>query len=77
MPEDKKKHLIFGFIVTIIFGLFCGAFWGLLVGVSCGIFKEIVDSMGYGTPELLDFLYTAVGSGFAYLLLILLTGGIL
>jgi len=35
---------------------------GLLIGAAAGILKEWLDSKGSGTPELLDFIATVLGS---------------
>jgi hypothetical protein len=60
-PEkDKIKHYIVGFLISI-FGLFFWPFYFL--GVIVGLLKEIYDKKTKkGTPEFLDFVWTAAGS---------------
>lgn len=36
--------------------------WGLLAALSAGIAKELLDSLGMGTPEWEDLAYTAYGA---------------
>lgn len=58
--SDKRKHFIAGFIISLIIGI-CVPYAGILFAVIAGIIKEIRDKMGYGTPELLDFVFTVLG----------------
>lgn len=60
--SDKHKHFFFGFLLSLVFG---GAttFWvGFLLSTACGAFKEWIDSKGFGTVEVLDFVFTAFGA---------------
>ncbi len=44
----------------------------LVLSIMAGLFKEIYDLMGYGTPDLKDFLYTVLGGLSGYLVYSLL-----
>ena len=61
---DKKLHILAGFLIVISL-----AWWSVLYGflAACiiGAVKELVwDKMfGKGTPELADFIATAIGGG--------------
>ena len=61
--SDKLKHFYWGTIYTVAALLFWlvfsfNSFWILLPSLFFGAFKEIRDYLGYGNPELKDFLFT-------------------
>jgi hypothetical protein len=63
MTKDKLYHLIAGFVIAIIIGLF-NPIIGLIIAVLAGIAKDVVYDLllKKGTFELLDILATAVGA---------------
>lgn len=67
---DKKTHFKVGACITltasIILGLFMPPLPAILIGVIlaaiAGVYKEVKDLVtGTGTPEMLDFAFTALG----------------
>lgn len=63
MKKDKLYHLIAGFTIALIFGLF-NPILGLVIAVLAGIAKDVVYDLllKKGTFELLDIGATAVGA---------------
>lgn len=63
MKKDKLYHLIAGFAIALIFGLF-NPIAGLVIAISAGFAKDVVWDLYLkkGTFELLDILATAVGA---------------
>ena len=59
---DKRKHLIIGFLISLLIGIWAGALLGFIVGCIAGAIKEWWDSKGHGTVELMDFVFTAAGA---------------
>tara|TARA_B110000908_G_scaffold52171_1_gene63697 strand:- start:108 stop:284 length:177 start_codon:yes stop_codon:yes gene_type:complete len=47
--------------------------WAFIVAVLIGAAKEARDKLGYGTPDVWDFVATAVGA--AIVLPVLIVGG--
>lgn len=62
MAEDKKKHLICGFLIAFICGIKWGAPVGLVAGVLAGLGKEAYDFLDYGDFDEDDMMYTWVGA---------------
>lgn len=58
---DKRKHLIAGFLISLIVGVLCPLL-GFALGCIAGALKEWWDSKGHGTVELMDFVFTCLGS---------------
>jgi len=83
IKPDKKKHIWAGFLITLLSGLVIGSDgstfdnlmsgigWGLLLGATIGLLKELVWdwALGKGKMELFDFIATVIGSAFAVALL--------
>lgn len=68
---DKKLHFAAGLCIALIFGLF-NPLLGFVLAVGAGALKEIIDQEGgKGTPELLDFVFTALGGAIGALLYVL------
>ena len=65
IPLDKQSHLLAGTTIAFTVALFLGWEFGLGAAVVAGAGKEIVDRMGFGTPDKWDFLATALGGVFA------------
>ena len=59
--NDKALHFIAGLVIAIVLGFVFNPLVGFLLAVSAGAAKELWDMMGYGTPELTDFVATAAG----------------
>ena len=58
---DKKLHFAMGLCIALLLGLF-NPLLGFAVAVGAGALKEIVDQLGgKGTPEFMDFVFTALG----------------
>ena len=67
IQPDKFLHLLVGFIIAFFIGLI-NPIIGLVVAILAGIGKEVYDKVSKkGTPEFLDFVFTAIGGilGFA------------
>lgn len=64
MSKDKILHFVAGIGVTLFFSIILSPIWGVLFGIAFGIGKELIWDKWWkkGTPELLDFLATALGS---------------
>lgn len=60
MAEDKQKHLIYGFIIAMLFGMISPIF-GLGIALLAGVLKELYGMTGRGTPDIMDVTYTALG----------------
>lgn len=59
---DKILHFIAGIVIAGVGTLFLGAYIGFAAAVMAGAAKEIIDLMGYGTPEISDFVHTLAGA---------------
>lgn len=60
--SDKQKHIIAGFVISIIFG-FLSTSWfvGFLFASFVGVIKELWDLSGHGTPDWMDLIATMIG----------------
>lgn len=59
---DKRKHFYVGFVIALVVGVLFGALVGFVAGSLAGAIKEWWDSKGYGTVELMDFIFTMIGA---------------
>jgi hypothetical protein len=59
---DKQAHFWAGLAICLGVSLFFGPWVGLAVSVVAGIGKEVIDSLGYGTPDKWDGAATIFGS---------------
>ncbi|MDI9367551.1 MAG: hypothetical protein QM445_04280 [Thermotogota bacterium] len=75
MSKDKILHFVAGIGVTLFFSIILSPIWGVLFGIAFGIGKELIWDkwLKKGTPELLDFLATALGSLLTFALLLVFT----
>ena len=75
MSKDKILHFIAGLCITLFFSIILSPIWGVLFGIAFGIAKELIWDkwLKKGTPELLDFLATALGSLLTFALLLVFT----
>ena len=63
MTKDKLYHLIAGFAIALIFGLF-NPILGLVIAVGAGFTKDVVWDLYLkrGTFEVLDIFATVIGA---------------
>lgn len=78
LAKDKEDHMFMGMYISIavlILAIIVSTyitlpFWGLygiIAASAAGIAKEVYDKVtGKGTPEVLDFVWTAVGGTIIY-----------
>lgn len=62
MTLDKQAHFFAGAAIAATIALYLDPTLGLAAGILAGLSKELVDRMGYGTPDAKDFLATALGA---------------
>jgi hypothetical protein len=62
MTLDKQAHFFAGAAIAATIALYLNPALGLAAGILAGLAKEVVDRMGYGTPDLKDFVATAAGA---------------
>lgn len=77
MQRDKLKHLLVGIGISLVFGVQFSPLIGLLIATIVGALKEIMWDwlLKRGTPELMDFLATALGGAISYMAIKLILGG--
>ncbi len=77
MKQDKLKHLLAGIGISLVFSVQFSPLIGLIAATIIGALKEIIWDwlLKKGTPELLDFLATALGGAIAYMAIKLILGG--
>lgn len=73
---DKLAHFFWGFIyavVSYLIGCYLleSKMFTMFVPVLLGGVKELRDSRGHGTPEIMDFIYTVIPSVVIFLISIL------
>ena len=62
IPIDKQAHFFAGAAIASTIALYSGdAVWGLGACVVAAIGKELYDASGRGTPDVWDFVATALG----------------
>ena len=63
IQPDKIKHFIAGALITTVC-LFIGlsSAWTLCIVAVIGAIKELYDLCGYGTPEVMDLVWTIAGA---------------
>jgi hypothetical protein len=66
-----------GIGISLVFGVQFSPLIGLLIAAIVGALKEIIWDwlLKKGTPELLDFLATALGGAIAYMVVKIALGG--
>lgn len=63
IPQGKKQHFVAGFGITVIASLFVGYLIAAVIAILAAAGKELYDKVtGKGTPELLDFVATVIGT---------------
>ena len=63
IPQDKKKHFVAGFAITVVVSLFFGYIIGAVAAVIAAAGKGLYDKVTRkGTPEVLDFVATVLGA---------------
>ena len=58
MTLDKQAHFFAGAAIAATIALYLDPTLGLVAGIIAGLVKELVDRMGYGTPDAKDFIAT-------------------
>lgn len=74
--HDKLAHFFWGFIYAIIsfligYYLLESKMFTMFIPLLLGGIKELRDSRGHGTPEIMDFVYTVIPSVVIFLISIL------
>lgn len=59
---DKQKHFVAGLFASLLTGVLFGFWVGFSVGGLVGALKEWWDSKGHGAVEIMDFVFTLLGS---------------
>ncbi len=63
MTLDKQAHFFAGAAIASTVTLYLGdPSYGLVAGAVAGLLKELIDSKGYGSPDLKDALATLLGA---------------
>lgn len=62
MTPDKQAHVFAGAAIAATIALYLNPVLGLAAGILAGLAKELLDRMGYGTPDVKDFIATALGA---------------
>ena len=72
--NDKLKHFLLGIAISLFFGVLISPVLGFVLAIFAGVAKEMIWDkwLKKGTPELLDFLATALGSILIFGMLLLL-----
>lgn len=71
IPHDKLLHFNGGMLISIIVGAIFTPLIGFLAGSAIGVLKEVRDSKGFGTPDVMDTVATALGAAVPLLILAL------
>lgn len=61
IPYDKKLHFLCGLLISLLIGLY-NPTYGLLVGMTAGVAKEVYDYFDYGLFDKYDMFYTWAGA---------------
>ena len=61
MKSDKLLHAESCALIVIVAALFINVWWAGLLGLACGIGKEVWDKYRGGVPSWSDLLADAVG----------------
>lgn len=62
MTIDKQAHFWAGAAIASTVALYVSPVAGLAAGIVAAAGKELVDRMGYGTPDWRDFFATVLGA---------------
>lgn len=62
MTLDKQANFFAGAAIAATIALYLDPTLGLAAGILAGLAKELLDRMGYGTPDVKDFIATALGA---------------
>jgi hypothetical protein len=62
MAPDKQAHFFAGAAIAATMALYVSPVAGLAAGIIAAAGKEIIDRAGYGTPDIKDFIATALGA---------------
>ena len=72
MAQDKKLHLIAGFLIAAIAGVIFTPACGLALATAAGVAKEAYDYFDYGLFDAQDMLFTWGGGVLGYAAALLL-----
>lgn len=59
---DKLAHILAGAAIAATVALYTTPVFGSIAAVAAGAAKELYDRAGHGTPDMKDFLATALGA---------------
>lgn len=62
MTLDKQAHFFAGAAIASVVALHVDPLAGLAAGIIAGALKEVRDRAGFGTPDIKDFIATALGA---------------
>lgn len=71
MRIDLQAHFYAGLAICLAVSLFTTPLIGFGVALLAGLAKEVVDKMGFGTPDKWDFVATAVGGLLGFVLIMI------
>lgn len=69
IPLDKQAHFLAGTTICLSLALFVSPIIGLFAAGMLGLAKEAFDATGRGTPDIWDFVATALGGVAAFALI--------
>lgn len=72
LASDKALHFLYGFFLVSLF--WWARPWQLVLALALGPVKEIVDGLGFGTPDAADAIATDVGGLLAVFITLLING---
>ena len=71
IPIDKQAHFLSGIAICLAVSLFFSPLIGLTTAIVLGALKEALDSFGYGTDDVWDFVATALGGVVGFVLIMI------
>ena len=61
LPKDKLLHFGAGLVISLVVGTLTVPLYGVIASLVAGVGKEVWDSRGHGTVEVLDVVATLFG----------------
>lgn len=74
IPTDKLLHFIAGAVIAGIAAIVWPLWLALTMAILAGAGKEAIDYLRHGKPELMDFIFTAVGA--VYVVIVIYLGNL-
>lgn len=71
MTIDKLLNFLGGIVLCLAVSLFLPPVIGLAVAITAAIAKEAYDSLGFGTPDVMDAVATVAGGLVGFLLIMI------